>query len=258
MSQIFSLKMIKKSIKKSIPKFILKYREKYIVKKTRNQFLHMNNNEIFKKIYLEKLWCPENEKKNFKFYSGIGSHSSELFNKYISSVKDFILSLPEKPNVVDLGCGDFAIGSKIRKFCNNYIAVDIYDELIQFNKEKYKDLNVDFRIFDMTQDLPPSADICFVRQVLQHLSNESINNFLKLSKNKYKYLVVTEHFPISKNFVANIDKPTGWDIRYYDNSAVDLTAPPFNLKTISDVNLCEIYSDTIEGFLKTRLLQMKK
>tara|TARA_B110000014_G_scaffold250019_1_gene225865 strand:- start:290 stop:1042 length:753 start_codon:yes stop_codon:yes gene_type:complete len=250
--------MIKKIIKKFIPKSILKYREKYIVKKKRNQFLHMNNNEIFKKIYLEKLWCPENEKKNFKFYSGIGSHSPELFNKYISSVKDFILSLHTKPNVVDLGCGDFAIGSKIRKFCNNYIAADIYDELIQFNKEKYKDLNVDFRIFDITQDLLPSADICFVRQVLQHLSNESINNFIKLSKNKYKYLIVTEHFPISKNFVANIDKPTGWDIRYYDNSAVDLTASPFNLKTISDVNLCEIYSDTIEGVLKTRLLQMKK
>ena len=58
------------------------------------------------------------------------------------------------------------------------------------------------------------------------------------------------------DFVANIDKPTGWDIRYYDNSAVDLTAPPFNLKTISDVNLCEIYSDSIEGVLKTKLLQL--
>ena len=135
MNPIFSLKMIKKSIKKFIPKSILKYREKHIVKKTRNQFLHMNNNEIFKKIYLEKLWCPETEKKNFKFYSGIGSHSPELFNKYISSVKDFIFSLPKKPNVIDLGCGDFAIGSKIRKFCNKYIAVDIYDELIQFNKQ---------------------------------------------------------------------------------------------------------------------------
>ena len=67
MSLIFSLNMIKKIIKKFIPKSILKYREKYIVKKKRNQFLHMNNNEIFKKIYLEKLWCPENEKKILNF-----------------------------------------------------------------------------------------------------------------------------------------------------------------------------------------------
>ena len=50
--------------------------------------------------------------------------------------KTFLLSLPKKPDVVDLGCGDFVIGSKLRKFCNKYIAVDIVDELINFNKKK--------------------------------------------------------------------------------------------------------------------------
>ena len=122
---------------------------------------------------------PSAWKSNYKFYSGPGSHFPELVDNYISGVKKFLTSLPKKPNVVDLGCGDFSIGSKIRKLCDNYIAVDIFDELINFNKKKYADLNVDFRILDITCDELPSGDICFIRQVLQHLSNESIIMLLK-------------------------------------------------------------------------------
>ena len=113
-------------------------------------------------------------------------------------------------------------------------AVDIFNELIDFNKKKYKHLNVDFRVLDITSEELPSGEVCLVRQVLQHLSNESIMNFVNLAKDKYKYLIITEHFPTSKNFIANIDKPTGFDIRFYDNSAVVLTKSPFNLKTIKE------------------------
>ena len=250
--------MLKKIVKKFIPNIILKYREKYIIKKARNRFSKMKNHEIFKEIYLNKLWDPDLEKSNHEFYSGPGSHFPELVDNYIIGVKKFLSSLPKKPNVVDLGCGDFGIGSKIRKLCDNYIAVDIFDELINFNKKKYNDLNVDFRILDITYDELPSGDICFIRQVLQHLSNESIINFVKAIKNKYKYLIVTEHFPSSKNFAANVDKPTGPDIRIYDKSAVILTAPPFNLKVVKDMDICEAVSDSIEGVLKTKLLQLKE
>ena len=168
----------------------------------------------------------------------------------------FILSLPNKPNVVDLGCGDFVIGSKIRRLCNNYIAIDIFDQLIDYNKKKYKELNVDFRVLDITSDELPSADICFVRQVLQHLSNQSILQFLEAIKNKYKYLIITEHLPSSNFFKANLDKPTGPDTRLFDKSGVILTKPPFNLKVIEDIDICETRSDSIEGVVKTKLLQL--
>tara|TARA_B100001123_G_C15337708_1_gene1033503 strand:+ start:3575 stop:4327 length:753 start_codon:yes stop_codon:yes gene_type:complete len=248
--------MIEKIIKKFIPNIFLKYRDKNNIKKIRAKFSKMEKNQIFKEIYLQKLWSPESIKSDYKFYSGIGSYLPELVDSYISEVGKFLLSLPKKPNVVDLGCGDFVIGSKLRQFCNNYIAVDIFDELINYNQEKYKDLNVDFRVLDITYDQLPPGDVCFVRQVLQHLSNESILNFLKIIENKYKYLVVTEHFPSSKNFVANLDKPNGPDVRLYDQSAVILTEPPFNLKVIKDINICETYSDSIEGMIKTKLLQL--
>lgn len=248
--------MIEKIIKKFIPNIFLRYREKNTVKKMREKFSKMEKNQIFREIYLKKLWSPESVKFEHKFYSGIGSYLPELVDNYIFEIKNFLLSLPKRPDVVDLGCGDFVIGSKLRKFCNKYIAVDIFDELINYNKKKYQDLNVDFRILDITSEELPSGDVCFVRQVLQHLSNESIVNFVKAIKNKYKYLIITEHFPSSKNFVANLDKPTGPDVRLYDKSAVILTKPPFNLRVIKDTDVCETYSDSIDGVIKTKLLQL--
>ena len=248
--------MIEKIIKKFTPNIFLKYREKNTVKKMREKFSKMKKNQIFREIYLKKLWSPESVKFKHKFYSGIGSYLPELVDNYILEIKTFLLSLPKKPDVVDLGCGDFVIGSKLRKFCNKYIAVDIFDELINYNKKKYQDLNVDFRILDITSEELPPGDVCFVRQVLQHLSNESIVNFVKAIKNKYKYLIITEHFPSSKNFVANLDKPTGPDVRLYDKSAVILTKPPFNLRVIKDADICETYSDSIDGVIKTKLLQL--
>ena len=249
--------MIKEKIKKFIPKIFLRYREKNSIKRIREKFSKMEKKQIFKEIYLQKLWSPESVKSDYKFYSGIGSYLPELVDNYILEIKKFLLSFQKKPDVVDLGCGDFVIGSKLRKYCSNYIAVDIFDELIAYNKKKYKDLDVDFRVLDITSDVMPSGDVCFARQVLQHLSNQSIINFVKTIENKYKYLIITEHFPSSKNFKANLDKPTGPDLRLYDKSAVILTKAPFNLRVIKESDICETYSDSIEGVIKTKLLQLR-
>ena len=108
--------MIEKIIKKFIPNIFLKYREKNTVKKMREKFSKMKKNQIFREIYLKKLWSPESVKFEHKFYSGIGSYLPELVDNYILEIKTFLLSLPKKPDVVDLGCGDFVIGSKLRKF----------------------------------------------------------------------------------------------------------------------------------------------
>jgi hypothetical protein len=248
--------MIKKFLKKIIPSKNLNI---YYNSKTRKKFESKKIKEIFKEIYLQQLWRPENERKNFDYYSGIGSYDSELINDYVESVKNFLLTFKNKPNVVDLGCGDFNVGLKLRKYCKNYIASDIVDELIDHNKKKFKQYNVDFRVLDITKNELPEAEICFLRQVLQHLSNSSILCFIGLLKKKYKYILITEHFPNTAKFISNIDKSDGPDIRIYQNSAVVLTAPPFNLKVVKEKTICETRSKKIlnfEGHLKTTLLQL--
>ena len=105
--------MIKKTLKKIIPNKILQIRKDFLKRRENKRFASMQINEIFEEIYRKKLWTPENEKKKDNFYSGIGSHYDEFTTIYIDKIKEFLLSFSQKPSVVDLGCGDFFIGSKL-------------------------------------------------------------------------------------------------------------------------------------------------
>jgi hypothetical protein len=88
-----------------------------------------------------------------------------------------------------------------------------------------------FVCLDIIEQQLPDGDVCLVRQVLQHLSNAEIKAILD-KLNKYKYVFVTEHYPLGNDCLPNIDKPHGADIRLYDNSAVFLDKEPFNISHI--------------------------
>jgi len=252
--------VIKKILKKIIPKKILKFRRDFLNKRNERKYSSMQINDIFKEIYKKKLWTPENEKDENNFYSGIGSRYEEFTEVYVDKIKNFLISLPSKPSVVDLGCGDFFIGSRLREYCNKFIAIDIFEDLIEFNKKKFMNQDVDFQTLDITKDQLPSGDICFLRQVLQHLSNGHIQNFLKLMSGKYKYLIITEHLPNEEGyFEPNKDKITGPNIRIHSNSGIILTEPPFNLKFLEKKIVCDVYPKKIlgfEGFLRTTILKL--
>ena len=70
----------------------------------------LSTQEVFSKIYREGAWGAS-DKEGQTFYSGSGSHDSAIVSEYVASVNAFLKTLPEKPDVVDLGCGDFAVGS---------------------------------------------------------------------------------------------------------------------------------------------------
>ena len=144
--------VIKKFLKKILPASILKFRREYISRLNERKFSKMTTKEVFSEIYKKKIWTPEEEKKSIKFYSGIGSHYEEFTNIYINKVKEFLIKFPSKPSVVDLGCGDFSIGSKLRQYCDKYVAIDIFEDLINLNKNKYSDLDVNFKTLDITKD----------------------------------------------------------------------------------------------------------
>jgi len=217
-------------------------------KETRN----MNVQALFTEIYKKSEW-GKSEISDQLFYSGPGSHNLEGVSSYVTAVAGFLNSFDRKLNAVDLGCGDFAVGSKIRKYFNNYIACDIVEPLIEFNKEKYKDLYVDFFVLDIIKEELPSGDIVFLRQVLQHLSNEQIAQITLKLKSKYKYVIITEHIPLSKNFKPNKDKPHGPDIRLDIGSGVVITKPPFNFKVIINKILCQIKEG--DGIIQTSAYQ---
>jgi len=239
-------------VKRILPKAVLIAREHRLAVRMDREFNKLSVKAAFTKIYSEMLWGRSSDDRD-SFSSGSGSRESNIVAPYIGAVESFILSLDKRPDVVDLGCGDFYVGSKVRHLCQNYIACDIVDSLIARNRANYGDLGVDFRVLDITSDELPGGDIVFVRQVLQHLSNELILRVIPRIQSKFQYLLLTEHLPSSKSFEPNTDKPTGPDVRLKYDSGIVLTSPPFNMHAKRDVVLCQlVVSGTV---IQTRLYQ---
>jgi Methyltransferase domain len=208
----------------------------------------LTTQQLFSQIYEKGVWGKSADPAQ-PFFSGSGSHSDIAASIYVNAVRELLKTFDEQPNVVDLGCGDFSIGQRIRPLCANYIACDIVPKLISFNQEKFKQLNVDFRVLDLTEDVLPAADIVFIRQVLQHLSNDQVKKTIPKIASGYKFLVLTEHLPKSKDFQPNLDKPAGPGIRLGIQSGLDITKPPFNLRVRGARVLCE--APEISGLLRT-------
>lgn len=216
-------------------------------------YTNLSTQQIFTKIYEDRVWGQSDDVTQ-KFYSGSGSHEGVIVGTYIEAIRNFLFSFRAKPNAVDLGCGDFFVGSNLRSLCGSYTACDIVESLMDFNRTKYKDLDVDFRVLDLANDELPAGDIVFVRQVLQHLSNKQIQNALPQISSKYKFLVHTEHLPTGDTFVPNVDHSTGPDNRLQMNSGIVLTSAPFNLEVKEQRCLCEV--PEVGGIIRTILYKL--
>ena len=201
-------------------------------------------------IYEKHLWGGSES----KFYSGEGSHLDQLVQPYIKVVKEFLTSFEQPITVCDLGCGDFNVGKKLVKYTKNYIGVDIVERLIEYNKEKYKAENLEFQCLDIAADDLPVADCVIIRQVLQHLSNQEVQNILqKLSA--YQYVIVTEHIPEGE-FVPNIDIISGQGIRLKKRSGINLLKSPFNLNIKEEKKLISISLNNGKEILQTVIYKL--
>lgn len=225
---------IRRKLKNVLPEFI--YRPlKERIDRDRWQKLNQAGSraEIFSLIYKHKMWGGSED-----FCSGHGSRDPEIVEPYFEAVSAFLGGFPNPPDVCDFGCGDFQVGGHIRPLCGRYIAGDVVPELIERNKQRFGHLDVDFKVIDIVTDELPKGDIAFIREVLQHLSNADIQSILpKLSK--FRFVVITEAVP-QGDFVANVDKPAGFNVRLSRASGVDLESEPFNFPVKSSKVICEV------------------
>ena len=177
--------------------------------------------ETFQRVYSSKIWGDSPG----GFCSGPGS-DGPASDDYCNSVISFIRA-HRIESVIDLGCGDFSIGRRIVDATGIlYTGVDVVPELIAHHKGRIQSSTINFLCADITRDSLPLADLCLVRQVLQHLSNEEIEKVLANLCN-FATILVSEDVPLHpKSF--NHDKPHGPDIRASYDSGVYLDRPPFS------------------------------
>ena len=135
--------------------------------------------KIFTRIYKNNGWG--NNSSN-PYYGKSGPGSLVEYNKdtYIPFLKKFITDNNIK-TIVDLGCGEFICGPLIYYnldiLCTGY---DVYKPVIDFNlkhyqKPKYNFIHLDF--YRRKEDII-NADMCILKDVLQHWSTNIIYYFL--------------------------------------------------------------------------------
>ncbi len=204
-----------------------------------------SNADVFDTIYREGRWGQGAD----PFYSGSGSRTEAIVAPYVAALRAYFARFPTPPSLVDLGCGDFHVGAQLRDACSHYVAGDVVAALIDYNTERYRELDVEFRVHDLTRDTPPVCDVLTIRQVLQHLSNDDIRAGLLRLRGRCRVLIVSEHVPATAGFPANLDKPSGGSIRLDFGSGVDLAAAPFHLPFSKAEVLCEV--PEYEGVVRT-------
>jgi hypothetical protein len=217
------------------------------------KYASMSVEEAFTNTYKNGEWGASDDPA-LVFSSGSGTRNPAIVEPYIDAISGFLAGLGAPPNVVDIGCGDFSIGRRVRPFCAAYVACDIVRPLIEFNQQHYRDADVDFRALDASREPIPAADVVFIRQVLQHLANADVQGVLRNLDPATRYLVVTEHLPLGP-FVANRDKHAGPHIRIKQNSGVVLTAAPFNLQPIESRELCRVEAEG--GLIQTMVYRLR-
>jgi hypothetical protein len=228
--------MWKRLLKAVVPRSWREARHRRAAARADEPFAGRPPAEVFEAVYRERVWGGSGDAD---FYSGEGSHDPEIVGPYVAAVSEFLRSLPAKPRAVDLGCGDFNVGSRLRPLCSEYVACDIVPSLIERNRRVFADRDVEFRALDMAAEPLPAGDVVFLRQVLQHMSNEQIARVLpKLAQ--YRWAVITEHVPGHPGFTPNLEKPPGPGIRVAHGSGIVLAAPPFSFRARSERELCRI------------------
>lgn len=147
----------------------------------------------FTNVYETCFWGSNNNDK----YTGSSGPGSELeYNKdeYIPFIKNWIDNNNIK-SVVDLGCGDFKCGKSIYDDLNvEYTGYDVYKKIIDYHNTNHNDKKYNFIHLDILGDKEhiKCADLCILKDVLQHWKLQDIYTFLDyiIENKKFKYVLI--------------------------------------------------------------------
>lgn len=185
----------------------------------------MSRAEAFDEVYRKNIWNPDGAKP-----SGGGSYGS-VSAHYVDVVKDLIATVGAR-SILDIGTGDFHIGSQLCPLVDRYVGADISAVIVERNRSEYGDReNVEFVHLDACVEELPAADLVLVRQVLQHLNNDEVDAVLRnIDRSGCRYALVGEHLPAETDLKeVNVDLGThGPYMRTMLGSGVFIDRPPFS------------------------------
>lgn len=182
----------------------------------------------FSRIYRNHTWSG-------KSLSGPGSELNRT-KRYVRLVNNVLAdSKYNIQSIVELGCGDWMFSKTINWGNRIYTGIDIVPELVDRLNRAYRSDSKNFLCLNFLNHDPPSADLLIIKDVLQHLSNESVTQFLTTCLPLYRYALITNDY--SRYFVTlngKIPSITSFTVKNsetYDGGSrpLDLSVAPFEL-----------------------------
>jgi SAM-dependent methyltransferase len=157
-----------------------------------------DNINIFTNIYEGQLWGGNSSVDGtYRGTSGKGSNSRQTHHVYTPLVRRFILDHGIF-SVLDLGCGDWQSSGTIYDGLDvKYTGYDAYELVCLSNQKRFPGYRFVHADFIREKESLPSADLCIMKDVLQHLCNQDIAELLDylVTSKKYRYILTTNCCP---------------------------------------------------------------
>lgn len=186
--------------------------------------------------------------KKFFFKNKWGNDETETVSgagstvKYTENIRRELPELWKKYDVrvfLDAPCGDFNWMKLIDASSIVYCGMDIVEDIVRRNKERYGGYHRYFRAGDITEDPLPMADLMMCRDCLFHLRYSDafrfLNNFVESG---IPFLLLTSNLNAHNR---DIERPGLW-------RQMNMRRPPFNFP-----EPIEAIEDWIEGHPKRYL-----
>lgn len=186
--------------------------------------------EVFTKVYTDRCW-GDNGNPSYAGSSGFGSTLQA--NEALAPVIQDIIRDHRIQSVVDLGCGDFRAGRHIYGGLGmRYTGYDAYKGVVDNCNKVHSDLGT-FVHADISchAQLAP-ADLCVIKDVLQHWPVDKIVTFMNglVQSRKYKHILIINTKP-SWAMQPGVDIVMGW---FRGLSALEPPLDRYNAKVLCE------------------------
>jgi len=156
---------------------------------------------------------------------GSGEGSRAAATDVYRTIVERLARAADVRSVVDAGCGDWEFSQLIDWGDVSYLGLDVVPELVARNREAFARPGVEFQCADFHAERPPPADLLLCKDVLQHWPVAWIQRFLRVTRGRYRYLLLTNDIASTRP-----SHPRNSDIELGDWRPVDLEAPVFGLR----------------------------
>jgi hypothetical protein len=152
----------------------------------------MTSREEFSKVYESGLW-GQSVIPGIRGGSGDGSNPIHA-EPYMRCLQKFLKDREIK-SVTDLGSGDWQFSRFVDWTGINYIGIDCVPAVLAAVSKQYRSDNVKFICMDFMTNVDhiPKADLCVIKDVLQHWPSENVRSWLQtvIEKKLFKYILIT-------------------------------------------------------------------